>query len=102
MTYVTIENSDDIIKLQNIMICYEPNWSIGSYAADTDYIEDIIITIKSIIKDYYDVNLPILYGGGINEENVKSINEINSVEGLLIGNASLNSDRIIKLYELTK
>lgn len=88
--------------LKNIIICYEPNWSIGTYAADKEYIEDIALTIKSILKDYYDIQTPILYGGGINEDNIKDINNINAIEGVLVGNISLNSERIMKLYELTK
>lgn len=88
--------------LNNIIICYEPNWSIGTYAADKEYIEDMIKTIKSIIYDYYEVNLKVIYGGGINEENAQKINNIKEIDGLLIGNASLNSERIKKLYELTK
>lgn len=88
--------------LKNIIICYEPNWSIGAYAADKEYIEEMSQTIKSVIKDYYDVNLPILYGGGINEDNIKEIKNISVIEGLLVGNISLKSERILKLYELTK
>ena len=88
--------------LNNIIICYEPNWSIGRVAADIAYIEDIIKTIKSIINDYYEIDLPIIYGGGINEDNIKNINNIKNIKGVLIGNASLNSKSIRKLYELTK
>jgi len=88
--------------LNNITICYEPNWSVGAYAADISYIEEMSKTIKSIINDYYEVNLPIIYGGGINEENAANINNIEEIDGLLIGNASLNSERIKKIYELTK
>lgn len=88
--------------LSKIMICYEPNWSVGANAASNDFIEDMVLTIKSIIKDYYEVNPKIVYGGGVNEENIKDINNIEAVEGVLVGGASLNSERIKKLYELTK
>ena len=88
--------------LTNILICYEPNWSIGAFAADIEYIEEMIKTIKSIINDYYEVNIPIIYGGGINEENIQNINNIKEIDGVLLGNASLNGERIRKIYELTK
>ena len=88
--------------LKNIIICYEPNWSIGAYAAEVSYIEEIVQTIKSILNDYYEVNLSIIYGGGINEDNIRNINNIKELDGFLIGNASLNSERIKELYELTK
>ena len=89
-------------SLENIIICYEPNWSIGATSASKDYIEDMARTIKSIVLNYYNVELPIIYGGGINEENIKDLKKINAINGYLIGNASLSSDRIKKIYELAK
>ena len=86
----------------NIIICYEPNWTIGNNAASIEYIEEMVLTIKSIIKDYYEIDLPIIYGGGINEENAQIINNISMINGLLVGTASLNSERIMRIYELTK
>lgn len=88
--------------LNNIIICYEPIWSIGNIAAEISYIEEIAKTIKSIINDYYEVNLPIIYGGGIDEANAQDINNIELIDGLLIGSASLNSNRIKDIYKLTK
>lgn len=88
--------------LNNIIICYEPNWSIGACAAEIPYIEEMTKTIKSVTNDYYEINPPIIYGGGINEENIQNINNIEEIKGFLIGNASLNSKRIRQLYELTK
>lgn len=89
-------------NLSNIIICYEPNWSIGSHSAETEYIEDITNTIKSIINNYYNVDLPILYGGGINELNIRDIYSIKTIDGILVGGASLKSESINKIYELTK
>lgn len=88
--------------INNIMICYEPNWSVGANAASSEFIKDMAQTIKSIINDYYGVDLPLVYGGGVNEDNIKDINAIKEIEGVLVGGASLNSERIMKLYELTK
>lgn len=89
-------------RLNNIIIAYEPNWSVGKNAASNEFIEDIIETINKLVKDYYDVELPILYGGGINEENIQELKKIKGIAGYLIGSASLNSEKIKKIYKWTK
>ena len=89
-------------SLNNIIIGYEPNWSVGKNAAAKDFIEDMIITIKSIIKEYYDVDLPVLYGGGINEDNIKELKKIECINGYLIGSLSLDSEKIKEIYKLAK
>lgn len=89
-------------SLNNIILCYEPNWSIGAKSASCKYINEMALTIKNIIKDYYDVSLPVIYGGGINEENICELKRVNNIDGFLLGGASLSGERIKKIYELTK
>lgn len=89
-------------SVNDIIISYEPNWSVGAESATNEYIEEMALTIKSIIKDYYNVELPIIYGGGINEKNINELKKINCIEGFLIGTASLNSERIKEIYKMTK
>ena len=86
-------------SLNNIIIAYEPNWSIGDNAASNDFIEDIVSVIKSILEDYYNIEIPIIYGGGINTKNICKLKKLNNINGYLIGSASLNSDKIIDIYE---
>lgn len=89
-------------SLKNIIICYEPIWSVGNKAASQEFIESMSLTIKSIVKDYYNVDLPLLYGGGVNEDNIKEINQIKTIDGFLVGGVSLDSNRILKIYDLIK
>ena len=80
-----------------IFLCFVGLCIFSLKEEDTFVLDDNII-----VKDYYEIDPTMVYGGGVNEENIKDINNIEAVEGVLVGGASLNSERIKKLYELTK
>ena len=99
----------DVIKRQILMavperttkitIAYEPIWSIGSgLIPKLDEIEEIASFIRNLIKNKKPKikNLNVIYGGSINSENFFDINNLVSVNGGLIGGASL------KIKELSK
>ena len=88
--------------LKNIVICYEPVWSISKDAPSSEYITDMIDTIKEIILDYYGEKAKVLYGGGVSLDNIDELIKIKSIDGFLIGNASLNADKVKYIYDKTK
>ena len=61
----------------------------------------VVEFIKEIINTNYQFNydLPILYGGSVNSKNSSEIFEINNVDGVLVGGASLKSDEFLKIIE---
>ena len=77
---------------KNILIAYEPQYAIGSgILPDLDEIEKTMVGLQNI-KNEASLNLqqvPLLYGGSINEKNYESVMQLSSVEGLLVGGASL-------------
>lgn len=93
----------DANLLENVIIAYEPVWSIGTGNIPTN--EDIIeITnyIKSTVNNIYNnlVNIPVLYGGSVNEKNIFQLNEINEIDGVLVGGASLSSSKLNIIKEV--
>lgn len=85
---------------QNTIIAYEPIWAIGTgKTATEDQIEEIHQFLSDVITETFELNLKILYGGSVNEENSASILKIPHVSGLLIGGASLDSK---KFYQIIK
>lgn len=74
-----------------LIIAYEPVWAIGTgkpcLPAD---VEDVAGWIQLEIAEYGLKNVPILYGGSVNEENVSSFVAEPSVSGVLVGMASAN------------
>lgn len=88
----------DVDKIDNIMIAYEPVWAIGTNKVPTNKeISDSVNYIKQIVFNVYHKNIKVLYGGSINEKNIDKFNEIKNIDGYLIGSASINPDKFIKI-----
>lgn len=86
--------------LNNIVIAYEPIWSIGTDIIPTN--EELLETI-SFIKNYilkkYDVNIRVLYGGSVDINNINKLLKVNNLDGFLIGAASLDANKMINMIE---
>lgn len=76
------------VDLNHITIAYEPVWAIGPNKTPPDetYIDDIAKYIKSIVK------CPVVYGGGLKQENAKMIASIKSLDGGLIALTRFGKD----------
>lgn len=93
----------DIKDLSNVIIAYEPVWSIGTNKLPK--IEEIISTvnyIKKLIFSLYKQNIKVLYGGSINEKNILELNKIEELDGFLIGSASINPTQFIEIINKIK
>lgn len=78
------------INNTNIIIAYEPIWSIGTGIVPTDYqIEEVFELIKSSFP-----NNKILYGGSANNDNIDTLKEIKLIDGYLLGGLSLKPDKL--------
>lgn len=53
--------------------------------------EDIAEGIKTITSEISQ-NTPVIYGGSVNRENIKLLNKIPGISGVLVGNASLDPE----------
>ena len=56
--------------------------------------------IKSIINQAFHISVQVLYGGSVNENNIVELNQISNIDGFLVGGASKNSSKILKMYEV--
>lgn len=91
----TIFNTVRVNDATKCIIAYEPLWAIGSGKTPTlkeisDLCEFIRSTIKKLFNDNVAKQLPILYGGSVNESNALEIISLPNVDGSLIGGASLD------------
>lgn len=90
--------------LNNVVIAYEPLWAIGSgLIPENKDIEGIANYIKGIVLELTGYNdIKVLYGGSVNEKNIKDLSKIKNISGFLVGGASLDPKRIAKIVEEVK
>tara|TARA_Y100001936_G_C15845753_1_gene544457 strand:+ start:96 stop:794 length:699 start_codon:yes stop_codon:yes gene_type:complete len=86
-----------INKKKNILIAYEPVWSIGTGLIPKK--SDLNKTIEFIKKRTK--KLKILYGGSVNPKNMIELKSINNIDGFLIGGASQDSKKFIDIIKKT-
>ena len=71
----------------NILVAYEPVWAIGTgVVATTAQVDTAHERIQHLCPD-----LPILYGGSVNPDNIGDLMGLKRVSGALIGGASLDA-----------
>ena len=90
-------NNEDI---KNIMIAYEPTNLIGS---NNTYnllkIRSMVLFIKKIIKDYYGIDIAVVFGGSIRKETIDDLINLNIIDGFIICTSVLNPQNIPELIE---
>lgn len=74
--------------IEDIIIAYEPIWAIGSGKTATP---NDIKTVHQFIRELLP-NAKILYGGSVKADNANIILNLENVDGLLVGGASLDID----------
>ena len=90
----------NIKDLSNVIIAYEPVWSIGTNKIpNKEDLINIINYIKELVKDMYKSDIKVIYGGSINEKNIFDLNNIKELDGFLIGSASINPIKFIEIIE---
>lgn len=104
LTNVTSED------LKHVVVAYEPVWAISNGAnfaqhktpTPTD-ITKVVHVIRSQIKHLYGEvashELRILYGGSVNTSNAGSYLNVQGIDGLLIGGASLDVNQFDEIVE---
>lgn len=83
--------------LHSVVIAYEPVWAITTFGGETAKPDDMKVMLDYVrgqIHDLYGAkagkSVRVLYGGSVDEHNVRSYLEIEGCDGALVGSASLN------------
>lgn len=102
---------DTVYDLMNIAITYEPYWAISNgnpehKPATPEDVEQVHQWIRMILAERYSQetadNCPILYGGSVRKENAALFLKQANINGLLVGNASLNPDEFKDILKSLK
>jgi triosephosphate isomerase (TIM) len=87
-----------------LAVAYEPVWAIGTgRVATTAQIAEVHAFIRkelTTLMGGVGAGVPILYGGSVTPDNFKEILEVPFVAGGLVGGASLDAGKFLKLIEI--
>lgn len=91
-------------QLNNVVIAYEPVWSIGTGKnASEEIAEGVCAYIREQVEKEFGKEaaekIRILYGGSVKPENIHSYMTCKNIDGALVGGASLNPK---SFYDLVK
>lgn len=92
----------DVSKLDNLVIAYEPIWSIGTGKnASKEIAENVCALIRSILGELFSKDVAnkirILYGGSVKPNNIKEYMSMDNIDGALVGGASLTVESFKEL-----
>ncbi len=87
-------------KPNNIIFAYEPVWAIGTGLVPTS--EELSLTfdfIRKIIDSNSKKNksIKLLYGGSVSPDNASTVMQTKTIDGLLVGGASLIPKKFIAI-----
>lgn len=70
----------------SFVIGYEPIWAIGpgKTPPGKEYISFVSSYIKEVVNDEFGFDIPVIYGGGLKEENAPMIASIDTINGGLV------------------
>jgi triosephosphate isomerase len=97
------------VILSKIIIAYEPVWALSTTedrkdATPADSLE-MTIFIKKVISDKFGgkfVIPKIIYGGSVDDKNCNDFLKDGGVSGVLVGGASLNAEKFLKIINMTE
>lgn len=82
-----LKDLNELMGQCSVVIGYEPIWAIGpgKTPPNGEYIETVGRLIKKILRESFNLKLPVVYGGGLKKENAAEIASLESIDGGLVG-----------------
>lgn len=90
---------------KKIIIAYEPVWVIGTgQAVDPEDAEHSHRMIREALLEIFPVDIvekhfQIIYGGSVDSKNIRDFTEKETIEGVLVGGASLKAEEFVKMIK---
>ena len=92
----------ELESVERIIVAYEPVWAIGTGRnASGLMVADTVVEIRHALERFWPERLartPILYGGSVTPDNVADLVANGSIDGFLVGGASLDSRKFLAIH----
>lgn len=90
----------DIENIEFIIFAYEPIYAIGTGALPSiKKIEEVSVFISKYLEDKYNKKPTLLYGGSVDSSNIKSITDIETLSGVMVGNISSDIREVERIFK---
>ncbi len=91
-------------QIRNLIIAYEPVWAIGTgLNATPAQASDMHKFIRKVISELFTTDIAlemlIIYGGSVNENNANEMLSAQGVDGALVGGASLKASEFAEIVK---
>ena len=95
----------EISRPDGLVIAYEPVWAIGTGRPATgETAEAIMAHIRSFLAGQFGSDaaqgIPLLYGGSVSADNIEEFARQPSIDGALVGGASLKPDQFVEIVKI--
>lgn len=89
------------VNIEKAHIIYEPVKNIGSNEINIEEIKNNINYITTYIKEKYNKDIDLIYGGGVNINNIEQLKNIKEIDGLILSRDALDINNLDKIYKIT-
>lgn len=84
--------------LKNLIIAFEPASKIEGETVNLKQIKYVNSFIKEYMYKHFEINIPFIYGGSVNKNNIKEILEI--TDGVILGRNSTNINEVLEIIKI--
>lgn len=103
--FKSIENQLEGIPdyVNYITVAYEPTYMIGKedVLLDKDHINKVLMFIKEFLMEK-NISHSIIYGGGINKNNINDLKKLNCLDGFIMSSSALDEEELETIYKEIK
>ncbi|MDF1880412.1 triose-phosphate isomerase [Sulfurimonas sp. MAG313] len=97
MQYIETQLVGIDMEYEKLIIAYEPVWAIGTGLVPSN--EDIFSIHKALRAK---TSRPLLYGGSVKVNNMREIVDLDNVDGVLVGGASLYAQSFCEMIKIAE
>lgn len=84
---------------EHLLVAYEPVWAIGEGAreAEPGEVQASLRSVRETLRTLFTCDVPVLYGGSVNEKNCAAYASLPETDGLFVGRAAWRPEGFLRV-----